>query len=252
MNRVIISAPFGNYLTFTGMTPTLGTFTLNRRGGWLRRLWKIATTVRRREGGWVNRLGLPNPGIDSLLGKDCSQKIVSVHGFDRGDWYLLSDYCRSIKPLAVELNLSCPNVGVVSVEHAVFAAQEFMAMGFQPIAKLAPVEFVALADALFGVGVRRFHLCNSLPTKWGGLSGIPLRELSLHVVEGFRQRFGREIEIIGGGGVTCEADAIRFLDAGADRVAVGSMLFNPFNWFKVPGVVRAVERRLNCSNNLLS
>ena len=68
VKRLIISAPFGNYLQPEGTTPTLGTFTLARRPG---RIQRIIRTVRwyPRIGAWVNRIGLRNPGIDWLAAR---------------------------------------------------------------------------------------------------------------------------------------------------------------------------------------
>ena len=69
MNRLIIGAPFGNWLRFEHTTATLGTYTVHRRAGVLKRIWRFIATVRwyPSMGAWINRLGLPNPGIQSLL-----------------------------------------------------------------------------------------------------------------------------------------------------------------------------------------
>ena len=71
-HRLVISAPFGNYLEGAMCSiRTLGTFTFNRRGGWLWRIFRVLWTVRyyHRLGAWVNRLGLPNPGIEWIADK---------------------------------------------------------------------------------------------------------------------------------------------------------------------------------------
>ena len=68
VNKLIVAAPFGNYLHFANTTRILGTYTLHRRGGWPLRIWRILSTVRYRDGTWVNCLGLTNPGITSAAG----------------------------------------------------------------------------------------------------------------------------------------------------------------------------------------
>ena len=117
--RLIVSAPFGNYVQPDGVTATLGTFTANARGG---RVWRILKTVRyyRRLRAWVNKLGLRNPGMPWLVARveagkiDVKDKLVSIHGFADEDWDKLLGACHAMRPLAIELNMSCPNVGEIS------------------------------------------------------------------------------------------------------------------------------------------
>lgn len=52
----------------------------------------------------------------------------------------------------------------------------------------------------------------------GGLSGAPVRELSNTVIRALRQLLGKEIPIIGVGGILCADDARAKLDAGASLV----------------------------------
>jgi dihydroorotate dehydrogenase len=247
MNRLIVSAPFGNYLSFPGVTSTIGTYTLKHRAGLLRRIWRVISTVRysRRNQAWVNRLGLPNPGITSVTPEMASGKILSIHGFSELEWMSLADTCCQLLPLAVELNLSCPNVTAASMAdlgRQVRRAVPFLLSREIPvIVKLPPVRWMDLALPLFEHGCRIFHCCNTIPTPAGGMSGKPLKQFSLWAIHDLRVRFHSNIMIIGGGGVTCEQDARDYLDAGADHVAIGSMLLNPFNWRKVKGILKAAS-----------
>ena len=110
--RLVVSAPFGNYVQPEGAVATLGTFTALRRPG---RLWRILKTVRYypRLRAWVNKIGLRNPGIEWLERKvdagkiTCADKLVSVHGFSPDEWWRLLDGIQRVRPLAVELNMSC-------------------------------------------------------------------------------------------------------------------------------------------------
>ena len=68
MMKYFIAAPFGNYLkykSYPNVVPVTGTWTMESRGGLLKRLWKIGATLRYNSTyqGWTNKLGLPNPGI---------------------------------------------------------------------------------------------------------------------------------------------------------------------------------------------
>lgn len=233
MKRLVLSAPFGNYLAFPNATSTLGTFTLRPRGGLGYRLWRCLLTLRPKPslGGWVNRLGLPNPGVDSLRSSDSADKIVSVHGFDQWDWVNLVWGVADSRPLAVELNLSCPNVGRrPEWRELAYAVREAHTLGLSLVAKLPPIRWAELAEPLFDTGVTRFHCCNTIKTPGGGLSGETLRQYSLWAVSDLKDRWGDRIEVIGGGGIKTLAHVEEYRNAGADHFAVGSALLNPFRW----------------------
>ena len=246
MIPLIISAPFGNYFQPEWAIPTLGTFTYwarrtnrnqyNERLWWLGLAWRMATTLRyhRRLGGWTNRLGLKNPGINSLLDRvrykhlDLSRKIVSIHGFTLLEWDELFRQVRlvAVKPLAVELNVSCPNVEVSTL--AAIADVFKVARGRLPdhrlIAKLPPLHAVELARRAVDEGIDAVHCTNTLPCPGGGLSGATLRPLAVNAVRDIRERFGSKLAIVGGGGVLLPEHALEFVEAGAGAVAIGSGL----------------------------
>lgn len=227
---LVISAPFGNYIQPAGTTPTLGTFTAAARPG---RVIRVLKTVRRyrRIGAWVNKIGLRNPGMAWLVDRvesgkvDVADKIVSIHGFIDDDWRQLLEQASRIKPLAVELNMSCPNVGEIVHGESLFA--DAMATGVPMVVKLPPVRYAALAEQAIAAGVRAFHCCNTLPVPAGGISGKPLQPLSLECVAALRQRFGQDVLLIGGGGITTAEDIQRYRDAGANHFALGTKVMHP-------------------------
>lgn len=265
--KTIISAPFGNYLQVPGCISTLGTYTLRYRGGWAYRLWRMLKTLRPFPGGWINQLGLPNPGIMHLVQRAerarpgdrywIGDKIVSIHGFDQREWeeLLRAVLCLTPIPLAIEFNISCPNVGSnrdlaakvreVAEVHAFAMQARTWHCGAFPffIYKLPPLRYDMLARHVMnvtrdqivklGVGDRRpligFHCCNTLGTPRGGISGKPLKPLSLCAIEELHDRWpDSDTYLIGGGGVTGPEDVDEYAAAGADAVAVGSYLLNPF------------------------
>jgi dihydroorotate dehydrogenase len=162
-----------------------------------------------------------------------------VLGFSSDEWVSLITECVRVCPLAVELNLSCPNVhsspSISEVEKAVGMALD---NGLKVIAKLSPVRWMNLARPLFSMGVRRFHLCNTISTPGGGISGKTLKQYSLWAVRDVRKAWAEEVDIIGGGGITGEEDVRDYLAAGANRVSVASMLLNPLNHRKLELLAR--------------
>jgi len=234
IKSLVISAPFGNYIQPDCATPTLGTFTASPRPG---RLWRIVKTVRYypRLGAWVNKIGLRNPGIDHLkrqveAGKiTLADKILSVHGFSEADWWALIEKSSEVRPLALELNISCPNVGEVTWPAELFGRA--VSTGVPIIVKVPPVRYEKIvADALED-GVQCLHCCNTLPVPAGGMSGRPLLPISLKVVEEVRKAADSgghaDVNIIGGGGVRSPDDARAYREAGASLIAVGTLVFGP-------------------------
>jgi len=229
---LVISAPFGNYVQHPGTTPTLGTYTWQRRGGRIAAMGRAALTVRyyRRLGAWVNRIGLRNPGIHSLDhqipgARPIAESIVSVHGFSPEDWFQLLSVTAAARPAAIELNISCPNVGEISWPPELFS--EAVATGIPIIVKIPPVRYAQLATDAFSGGVRHIHAVNTLPVRGGGMSGAPLKPIGLSVVQRLRDEFGPELGIIAGGGIRTAADVHEYAQAGADRFAIGTLAMRP-------------------------
>lgn len=232
---LIIGAPFGNWFSWPGVISTIGTFTRERRAGWLKRWWRIISTVRYSwsQRTWRNRLGLPNPGIDSV-GMVPPDQIVSIHGFSGEDWCYLVNAIKpdvipgSLARCAVEFNVSCPNSGYVAnwpeVIPAIKLAHE---LDLKVVVKLPPIRWMGWAEPMHHYGVTCFHCTNTMPGPGGGIGGKGIMQLALWAVEEVKTKL-HDVEVIGGNGVTCVADAKRYLDAGADHVSIASGLFNPF------------------------
>lgn len=232
---LVISAPFGNYIRPRGATATIGTFTAQRRPG---RWWRIIRTVRYypRLGAWVNQLGLRNPGIEWAVERarrgelKPADKILSIHGFEPGEWSLLLARAAELRPLALELNMSCPNVGTIDWPPWLF--ERAIATDLRVIVKLPPVSFQDMARMALDAGIRCFHCCNTLPVPRGGLSGKPLKPVALQCIREVRalaRGLGMDgVRIIGGGGITSPADIDDFAASGADHAAIGTKAMNPW------------------------
>lgn len=251
---LVISAPFGNYVQPRGATATLGTFTAERRPG---RLWRVLRTVRYypRAGAWINQIGLRNPGVGWLGDRfragriDVSDKIVSIHGFTSDEWSRLIEQATAVRPLAIELNMSCPNVGHVNWPADLFARAA--ACGRPVIVKLPPVNYEGMTAQALDAGLRAFHCCNTIPVPRGGVSGKPLKPFAIRCIadlRGIARLRGCEsrLRLIGGGGVTRPEDVDEYADAGAHHVAIGTKAMNPLLLFThrpiEPLVARARER----------
>lgn len=228
LKPLIISAPFGNYLSHPLATSTLGTYTVQNRAGFMRwwLLWRVALTLRRYGaiGAWVNKLGLPNPGLPHLKWLIVNmpdvwveERIVSLHGFVPGEWALLLQVAEPFG--AIELNVSCPNVGELSVPPDLF--ERAVGLGRKIIVKLPPVEYWKTFKHAYDAGVRVFHCTNTLPTPSGGLSGKPLKRIALDVIARLKDA-KPDITVIGGGGITEAQDITDYWNAGARHFAIGS------------------------------
>ncbi len=249
LQPIIFSAPFGNYLGGPGITSTLGTFTMYPRGGFFTRLWRGLKTIRYSPllRAWTNKLGLPNPGIIWLERKvragkiDLSDKIVSIHGSTMREWFEMIS-CMGLqfpqdKPsaLAYELNFSCPNVEQDPIKYGQIVSylRDKGPDHKHLIVKLPPVGWQSTVESFRAIGVKHFHCCNTLHVARGGMSGKPLKPLSLEVVRAIHAA-DPSVTIIGGGGITCEQDMRDYHAAGARHFALGSGLFNPITlmWIK--------------------
>ncbi len=239
LTPLIISAPFGNWLESPYVTSTIGTYTVENRAGFMRwwLLWRLARTLRPRFGlgGWTNKLGLPNPGLAHLerlivdMGPEWTcRKIVSIHGFNEREWDMLLSALTGARFLALELNISCPNVGHLSVPEDLF--EKALKTGVSVIAKLPPVRYWRTFLRAYDSGVRVFHATNTLPVPSGGLSGRALKPIALDVIERMKEA-KPDITVIGGGGIGAPQDLDDFHAAGADHYAVGSKLLTPKYWF---------------------
>ena len=225
--KLFIAAPFGNYLSYDNAISVTGTWTLQHRAGVMKRLWRIASTLRYdfKLKGWVNKLGLPNEGIEVGLEKTLPDQVLSIAGIERNDWIQLES--KIPEKQSIELNLSCPNVS----ERTVWNDLPVFFLGDKRewcIAKVSPlITPEQLGFLIEEVGFTQLHLCNTLPVLRGGLSGEVLRSYVLNQLEFIRTEWGDSLELIAGGGIDSFGVASDYLAAGANHLSLGSICFNP-------------------------
>lgn len=199
------------------------------------------------EVGMLNSIGLANPGIDRFLGRNLPQleKLgvtlwVSVGGFETDDY---ADICSRLDDHAavgaIELNVSCPNVDAPAESAAQIVAAARLATRKPLWAKLSPAvpDIGEVAKAAQAAGADGLSLVNTvrglkLDTRTlrpvlgpgqGGLSGPALKPIALAAVATCYH--ATAMPIVGMGGITTGLDALEFVAAGAQHVALGTVLF---------------------------
>ena len=217
-----------------------------RQGNPPPRLWELA-------GGLINSIGLPNKGLERFLAEDLPRladlpvpTIVNVMGFSRGE---VAELVRALderdEAVAIELNVSCPNVetGLVMGADPVELGRlldHVRPLTSKPlIVKLTPnaTAVEAVARAAQASGASALSLINTLRgmalhpasgAPWlgggtGGVSGPAVRAVALAQLAAVRQAV--ELPIVAMGGVQRGGDALDLLRAGATLVAVGTESF---------------------------
>ena len=207
------------------------------------------------DAGMLNSVGLHNPGVEDWLVTELpdlvasgARVVASVWGFTPDGYEKAAMALAQAPPavVAVEVNLSCPNLGA---SHRLFAhsasgaaeAVEATAACRRPRwAKLsADVPDVAeVAAAALGAGAEALTLVNTLrglaidpgtrrPRLGGGsggLSGPAIRPVAVRAVSDCRRALPRAA-IVGVGGIVTGEHAVEMLLAGADAVQVGTATF---------------------------
>ena len=231
LKKIIISPPFGKYLKFKETSNVYGSFTLNRRRGLVKQILK---TIRKIEkNAWRNKIGLRNPGLVNISPLKRSQDIVSIAAMDMNDWEKFAQILnlpRFANNKNIDINIGCPNAMICDFP------KEFISLFKDKnlIIKFPPnIDINTKLAEYLDAGVTTFHLCNTLPTPKGGISGYPLHKYTLPALKSARDKFGDNITLIGGGGIYSVEDAKKYLEAGADHLSLSSIMFNPFRGRKL-------------------
>ncbi len=220
------------------------------------RLGNRAHRVYETPGGMLNAIGLQNPGarrvVDEILpALDFNETrfVANVSGSTIEEYEAVTRIFDDSPIDAIEINISCPNVkegGVTFGNDPDMSARVVAACRratSKPlITKLSPnqTDIAENARRCIDAGTNAFAVINTLMgmaidierrqpvigNNQGGLSGPAIKPIAVFKVFQVSQvARAHGIPIIGQGGVTCAADAIEFLLAGASAVGVGTGLF---------------------------
>lgn len=230
---------------------------------------RIAETTK----GVLNSVGLQNPGAEAFIEKELprlrkydTKLIANLCGASVEDYTEVAQILDD-KVDMFELNISCPNVkegGMAFGTNPKMVeeiTQKVKAVSKVPlIVKLSPnvtditeiaraaeaggADAVSLINTLLGmkidINTRRPILHNNM----GGLSGPAVKPVAVRMV--YQVRKVIKLPIIGMGGITSAEDAIEFMLAGANAIAVGTAgLVDPYAWVKV---IKELESYLNKNN----
>ena len=208
--------------------------------------------------GMLNAIGLQNPGIEAWLAHELPwlnrhrvPVIVSIAGKSAAEYRYLAERLRG-QPgiIAIEANISCPNVedrnivfacGVDSTREAI--SQVTRVTNVPVFAKLTPdvTDIAAIAETAVAAGATGVSLINTLlamaidvetrrpklAAVTGGLSGPAIKPVAVRAIHQVHTALP-EVPIIGMGGVRTVEDVVELILAGASAVAIGTANFaNP-------------------------
>lgn len=207
--------------------------------------------------GMLNAVGLQNKGVDYFIEhiypriKDVdSEVIVNVSGKSVPDYVAVAEKLAGLPNIhAIELNISCPNVkqggmafGTTCDGAAGVVSEVRNAWPRHLMVKLSPnvTSIADIARAVEGAGADSVSLINTLlgmavdierrrpflSTVTGGLSGPAVKPVAVRMV--WQVAHAVSIPVVGLGGITCAADALEFIMAGASAIQIGTANFiNP-------------------------
>lgn len=211
--------------------------------------------------GMLNSIGLQNIGIrrfldeylDFFIGRN-TPVIINVFGFTEEDYErCVAEIDRNPIILALEVNLSCPNVkegGILFGKrpdkvHDIIRRIKSIT-DIPVLAKLSPVSDIKeVAKAAYEAGADGLTLINTIPGAtledrgmiFGGISGPFLKSIALRAV--YECSKALPIPIIGVGGIFNTNDCISFFNAGALLVQIGTSTF--LDPFTIPKIVRELN-----------
>lgn len=199
----------------------------------------------------TNRFGWANPGLEAVLQTRFLQGmrkpfVLSVGSISKTQQERIDDFEKIVTllqqetfstPYAIQLNISCPNLDEqekLTIENTKEIIQTLSRLGVPIQIKLGPTEllstFVELEKAPELDG---YCLTNTLPSTQGGVSGKPLFQNNLTLIQELRKA-GIQKPINAGGGILSKQDAQKYLDAGANSVFIWSItLLRPWRLLSI-------------------
>ena len=207
------------------------------------------------DAGMLNSVGLQGPGVEAWMESELpalaatgARVVASVWGQSVDGYAKAAEMLASAPPavVAVEVNVSCPNIEdrrrmFAHSPAATAEAVEAAAACLRPRwAKLSPnvTDLVEIAGAAIGGGAEALTLVNTvmgmvidperhrpvLGAGGGGLSGGAIRPVAVRAVYECRAAFP-DCPIVGVGGISRGEHVAEMMMAGADAVEVGTATF---------------------------
>jgi dihydroorotate dehydrogenase (NAD+) catalytic subunit len=204
--------------------------------------------------GMLNAVGLQNMGVEAFCQteyhriKDLDTNIiVNVSGSSIEEYCSVAEQIDALEKIpAIELNISCPNVKHGGMTFGVRPEMAEQVVGAVRkvyhktlIVKLTPnvTNIIDIAKAVENAGADSVSLINTLlgmaidvekqrpmlSTITGGLSGPCVKPVAVRMV--WQVAHAVKIPVVGLGGISCAADALEFLMAGATAIEVGTANF---------------------------
>ena len=174
---------------------------------------------------------MPNPGLKVGLKKTFHNEVLSIAEVERGDFKKL--HAEIPESQNVELNLSCPNLDVSLPwdDAEIFTRdkekRKWCICKVSPTVTPEDLEFL-----ITKLGFTQIHASNTLPSRFGGLSGPVLIPYTLDIIRLIREEWPG-VTVIAGGGVKNWQTVYRYLHEGANHVSLGSVCFNYFKMRKL-------------------
>ena len=215
--------------------------------------------------GVINAVGLQNPGVKEFLKnekylpflrKANAAAIINVWGKSLEEYIEVAEAFEGHNGVtALEINISCPNIkegGIAfgtDLKMAHKVVSEIRKVSTLPlITKLSPnvTKIADFAKTVVDAGSDMISLINTLTgmvidietrkpvlaNKIGGVSGPAIKPVAVKLVHDVYNAV--DVPIIGMGGIQSGADAVEFMLAGADAIAVGTAIFaDPYAPLKI-------------------
>lgn len=209
--------------------------------------------------GMLNAIGLQNKGLEDFIENKIpffsklkkTPLIVNIAGETLEDFKTLTKALHKEKAVvkAIEINLSCPNVeaGGVSFNRKRERMLDIIKTvrsetSMLLFAKLSPelgdvieiagevlrsgADGLSLINTLKGLSINIYTRKPRIANVTGGLSGPAIRPVALRYVYEVKKNY--DVPVIAAGGIMNVQDALEFIIAGADLVALGTANFvNP-------------------------
>lgn len=216
----------------------------------------VAPRVHLAQSGMLNAVGLQGPGVSAWVAESLPRleaaavtPVVSIWGRTVDEYVKAAEQLHEAAPriAAIEVNLSCPNLegrsGIIAhdpslagniisavarvVRVPVWAKLSANTDRIVEVATTvtdAGASSLTLINTMLGMQINVADATYALGNGGGGLSGSAIHPIAVRAIHDVRSALPT-VPIVGVGGVSCGADAVEMMMAGANAVQVGTASF---------------------------